>query len=92
MLPEFIVWLCVLLFGIVLKRYDGDSLLRTFYKKRIFLNQSLDFKDSNPGSSQIFSVEDPLIDPVMTSVALYWNDTNLAWNNLLNALSYVICP
>ena len=46
MLPEFLVWLCLLLFGIVLKRYDADSLLRTLYKKIIFLFQRLDLKDS----------------------------------------------
>ena len=51
MLPEFLVWRCLLLFAIVLKKYDGDSLLRTLYKKLIFLYQRLDFKDSKPSSS-----------------------------------------
>ena len=36
MLPKFLVWSCLLLPGIVLKRYDGDSLLRTLYKKTHF--------------------------------------------------------
>ena len=51
MLPKFLVWRCVLLFGIVLKRYDSDSLLRTLYEKLFFLYQRHDFKDSKPGSS-----------------------------------------
>ena len=75
MMPEFLVWCyLLLLFGIVLNRYDGDSLLRTLYKKLIFLYQRLDFKDSKPSSSYIFSVEDPLMAPVMASVALYSSD------------------
>ena len=49
MLPELLVCCCLLLlFGIVLNRYDADSLLRTLYKKLIFLYQHLDFKDSKP--------------------------------------------
>ena len=40
MLPEFLVWCCLLLlFGIVLNRYDCDSLLRTLYKKLIWIKQ-----------------------------------------------------
>ena len=37
---------CVLLFGIVLKKYDGDSLLETLWKKLVFPYQRLDFKES----------------------------------------------
>ena len=90
MLSEVLVWCCLLLFGIVLERYDCDSLFRTLYKKLIFLYQSLDFKDSKPSSSHIFSVEDPLIAPVMASVALFWSDSSLAWKDSLNFLSYII--
>ena len=44
MLPQFVVWRYVLLFGVVLKRRDGDSLLRTSYKKlcsNVFILKSL---------------------------------------------------
>ena len=88
MLPEFLVCCCVLLFGIILKRYDSDSFLRTFYEKHIFLYQRLDSKDAKPS----FSVEDPLMAPVMANVALYWGDSSLAWKNSLNALSRIISP
>ena len=48
------------------------------------------FKDSEPSSSHISSVEDPLIAPVMASVALFWSDSSLAWKDSLNFLSYII--
>ena len=51
MLPKFLVLCCLILFGIVLKRYDSDSILRMLYKKLIFLYQRLDFEDSKPSSS-----------------------------------------
>ena len=76
----------------MLNRYDSDSLLRTFYKKLIFLYQRLDFRDSKPSSSEIFSVEDPFMAPVMASVALYCSDSSLAGKDSLNVLSYIISP
>ena len=45
--PIFL-WRCVILFVIVLKTYDGDSLFRTLYKNPIFLCQRIDFKESKP--------------------------------------------
>ena len=87
MLLEFLVWFCLLLYGTVLERYDGDSLLRVLYKIRLFFQyQRIDFKDSKPSFSYLFSVEDPLVAPVMASVALYWSDSSLAWKDSLNAL------
>ena len=41
MLPEFLVWSCVLLFAIAMERYDGDSLLRTLYKNSFFCTKVL---------------------------------------------------
>ena len=71
MLPKFLVLCCLILFGIVLKRYDSDPILRMLYKKLILLYQCLDFEDSKPSSSYIFSVEDFLMTPVLASVVLY---------------------
>ena len=63
-----------------------------YTKKLIFLHQRLDFKYSKLSSSYMLSVEDPLMAPVMSSVALYWSDSSLAWKDSLNALPYIISP
>ena len=71
MLPEFLVWRYVLLFGIVVKKYDGDSFFRVLYKKFLFLYQRIDFEVSKPSFPKIFLVEHPPMAPVMASVTLY---------------------
>ena len=50
--------------------YGGDSILRTLYKKLNSLYQQLDFKDSKLRFSQLLSVEDPILVPVLASAAL----------------------
>ena len=74
MLPEFPVGSCVLLSSIVLKRYNGDLLLRTLIKKLIFLYQRLAFKDSRPSTWYIFSVEDTLMAPQLLPM---WRSTKV---------------
>ena len=85
---EFLIWRCVLLFGIVLKRYHDDSFL-IICTKIIILYQRLDFKVSKPSFSYILLVEHPLMAPVMTSAVLHWSDSSLAWKVSLNPLSYI---
>ena len=47
--------------------YGGDSILRTLYKKLNSLYQQL---DSKLRFSQLLSVEDPILVPVLASAAL----------------------
>ena len=54
--------------------------------------QSLDFEDCKPSSSEIFSVENPLMAPAMASPALCSSDSSLAQKGPLDALSYIIFP
>ena len=43
-----------------------------------FLNQRLNFRDSNPNSWYSFSDDVPLVAPVIAKQALYWRDSSFS--------------
>ena len=47
---EFLVSRCLIMVGIIFKRYKGVSYLRDLSENLIFLKPSLSFKDSKPKS------------------------------------------
>ena len=52
--------------------------LISYKKKQSFLNQRLDFRDSNSNSWYSFSDDDPLIATVIAIQALYWRDSSFS--------------
>ena len=65
--------------GFKLNKYEGNFSMNILEKWQSFLNQCLDLRDSKSSSWDIFSVEVPLIAPVIAKHAFYWTDLSLSW-------------
>ena len=69
------------------KRYRGCSFLKTLEKRQSFLYQRQGVRDSKPNSWHNFSLDEPLVVPVIERKALYWIVSSLSWKELTKALS-----
>ena len=78
--------------GIILNRYFGHLYLKIFKKQHSFLYHLLFSRVSKPSSSYSFSLDVPLIAPVIANAALYWIESSFWWNEALYAWSYMMSP
>ena len=51
------------------------------------LNHLLNFSDSKPNSTQLFSLDVPCMAPVMARAALYWTDCSFSQKDSLEGWS-----
>ena len=63
--------------GIILNRYFGHLYLKILKKQHSFLYHLLFSRVSKPSSSYSFSLDVPLIAPVIANGALYWMDSRV---------------
>ena len=73
--------------GITSKRYFGHWFLYTLKRRHSFLHHRLCWRDSKPSSWYIFSLDVPLMAPLIAKAALYCRDSILWWKKLLKAWS-----
>ena len=78
--------------GIILNRYFGHLYLKILKKQHSFLYHLLFSRVSKPGSSYSFSLDVPLIVPVIANAALYWIESSFWRNEALYAWSYMMSP
>ena len=78
--------------GIILNRYFGHLYLKILKKQHSFLYHLLFSRVSKPSSSYSFSLDVPLIAPVIANAALYWIESSFWWNEALYAWSYMMSP
>ena len=76
--------------GIILNTYFGHLYLKILENQHSFLYRLLFSRVSKPSSSHSFSLDVPLIAPVIANVALYWIECSFWWNDALYACSYIM--
>ena len=69
--------------GIILNRYFGHLYLKILKKQHSFLYHLLFLRVSKPSSLYSFSVDLPLIAPVIADATLYWIESSFWWNKAL---------
>ena len=67
-------------------------LLQIITKQQSSLYHLLSWSGTRSSWWWSFSVESPLMVPVIAMEALYWNNSNFWWKAKLNAWSYMISP
>ena len=78
--------------GIIWKRYFGHLYLEISKKQHSFLYHLVFSMVSKPSSLYSFSLDAPLIAPVIANTALYWVESSFWWNEVLYAWSNMMSP
>ena len=76
--------------GIILNRYFGHSNLKIFKKQHSFLYHLLFSRVSKPSPLYSFSLDVPLIAPIIANAVLHWTESSFWWNKAFYVWWYMM--